>query len=54
MNRPVPALSQSYLRTKARNLKEYRAAMELHANSSNNTVYSSRTIKNTLTSLAAS
>jgi acyl-homoserine-lactone acylase len=39
MNTPVEALSQSFLRTKARNLAEFRAAMELKANSSNNTVY---------------
>jgi acyl-homoserine-lactone acylase len=39
MNTPVPALSQSYLRTKARNLDEFRKAMEFHANSSNNTIY---------------
>ena len=39
MNRPMEALSQSFLRTRARNLAEYRKAMELNANSSNNTVY---------------
>jgi len=39
MHKPIDALSQSYLRTKARNLGEYRKIMELHANSSNNTVY---------------
>ena len=39
MNRPVEALSQSFLRTRARNLAEYRKAMDLNANSSNNTVY---------------
>jgi acyl-homoserine-lactone acylase len=39
MEKPVEALSQSYLRTKARTLAEYRKVMELHANSSNNTVY---------------
>ncbi|MBF5042027.1 acylase [Aggregicoccus sp. 17bor-14] len=39
MQRPVEALSQSYLRTKARDLKAFRKAMDLHANSSNNTVY---------------
>ena len=39
MNRPVEALSQSFLRTRARNLAEYRKAMNLNANSSNNTVY---------------
>jgi acyl-homoserine-lactone acylase len=39
MEKPVEALSQSFLRTKARSLAEYRKVMELHANSSNNTVY---------------
>ncbi len=39
MNRPVPALEQSYLRTKARTYAEYRATMELMANSSNNTIF---------------
>jgi acyl-homoserine-lactone acylase len=39
MEKPVEALSQSFLRTKARTLADYRKVMELHANSSNNTVY---------------
>ena len=39
MNRPIPALSQSFLRTKARTLAEFRRVMALNANSSNNTVY---------------
>jgi acyl-homoserine-lactone acylase len=39
MHRPVEALSQSYLRTKARDHSAYMQAMELQANSSNNTVY---------------
>jgi acyl-homoserine-lactone acylase len=39
MVRPIQALSQSFLRTKARSLAEYRKVMELDANSSNNTVY---------------
>jgi acyl-homoserine-lactone acylase len=39
MEKPIEALSQSYLRTKARSLAEYRKVMELQANSSNNTVY---------------
>jgi acyl-homoserine-lactone acylase len=39
MHKPVDALMQSYLRTKARTLAEYRKVMELHANSSNNTLY---------------
>jgi len=39
MQKPVEALSQSFLRTKARDLAEYRKVMGLNANSSNNTVY---------------
>ena len=39
MHEPVKALTQSYLRTKARNYKEFRRVMELHTNSSNNTIY---------------
>jgi acyl-homoserine-lactone acylase len=39
MWRPVEALTQSYARTKARNLDEYLQVMELHTNSSNNTVF---------------
>ena len=39
MNIPVPALQQSFLRTKARNYAEYAKTMELQANSSNNTIY---------------
>jgi acyl-homoserine-lactone acylase len=39
MNDPVKALTQSYTRTKARNLAEFRQTMELHTNSSNNTVF---------------
>ena len=39
MEKPIEALSQSFLRTKARTLADYRKVMELHANSSNNTVY---------------
>jgi acyl-homoserine-lactone acylase len=39
MQEPVKALTQSYTRTKARNFAEYRASMELHTNSSNNTIY---------------
>ncbi|PYS89534.1 MAG: acylase [Acidobacteria bacterium] len=39
MNKPVEALTQSYLRTKAKNIKEFKKVMELHANSSNNTIY---------------
>jgi len=39
MQEHVKALMQSYSRTKARTYKEYRATMELKANSSNNTVF---------------
>ncbi len=39
MQRPVEALSQSYLRTKARDYRAFRQVMELHANSSNNTIF---------------
>ena len=39
MQKPVEALEQSYLRTKARNYKEYWKIMELQANSSNNTIF---------------
>jgi acyl-homoserine-lactone acylase len=39
MNLPVPALEQSYLRTKARSYAEYKKTIELRANSSNNTIF---------------
>lgn len=39
MNEPVKALTQSYLRTKAKNLAEFKTNMDLHTNSSNNTVF---------------
>jgi acyl-homoserine lactone acylase PvdQ len=39
MQEPVKALTQSYLRTKARDYKAYRRTMELKANSSNNTIF---------------
>ncbi len=39
MQEPVKALTQSWTRTKAKSLKEFRTTMELHTNSSNNTVY---------------
>ncbi len=39
MQEPVKALTQSYLRTKAKNYAEFRRTMELHTNSSNNTIY---------------
>jgi acyl-homoserine-lactone acylase len=39
MEEPMKALIQSYSRTKARTLAEYRKVMDLHTNSSNNTLY---------------
>jgi acyl-homoserine-lactone acylase len=39
MQEPVKALTQSYSRTKARTMAEFRQTMELHTNSSNNTMY---------------
>ena len=39
MQKPVEALMQSYLRTKARHYKAYLKTMELKANSSNNTIF---------------
>jgi acyl-homoserine-lactone acylase len=39
MQEPVKALTQSYLRTKARTYKDYLQTMQLQANSSNNTIY---------------
>ena len=39
MEEPLSALIQSWDRTKARNLADYRENMEMHTNSSNNTVY---------------
>jgi acyl-homoserine lactone acylase PvdQ len=39
MQKPVNALTQSYMRTKARDYKAYRKTMELKANSSNNTIF---------------
>ena len=39
MQEPMKALIQSYTRTKARNYKEFRETMELHTNSSNNTIF---------------
>jgi acyl-homoserine-lactone acylase len=39
MEEPVKALTQSFSRTKARDLKAFRVSMELHTNSSNNTLY---------------
>jgi len=39
MQEPLKALTQSYSRTKARDYKAFRQSMELHTNSSNNTIY---------------
>jgi len=39
MNTPVKALTQSYMRTKAKNYREFRETMELYTNSSNNTIF---------------
>jgi acyl-homoserine lactone acylase PvdQ len=39
MHDPTHALIQSYTRTKARNYQEFRQTMELHTNSSNNTIF---------------
>jgi len=39
MDEPVKALTQSYARTKAKNLQEYLEVMNLHTNSSNNTLF---------------
>ena len=39
MQEPLKALQQSYPRTKAKNYKAFKETMELHTNSSNNTIY---------------
>ena len=39
MYEPIKSLTQSYMRTKATNLRGFRDTMELHTNSSNNTVF---------------
>ena len=39
MQEPVKALTQSYLRTKAKDYNSFRQTMELHTNSSNNTIF---------------
>jgi acyl-homoserine-lactone acylase len=39
MNEPLKALTQSYSRTKARDYKSFKQIMDLHTNSSNNTIY---------------
>ena len=39
MEEPLKALEQSYSRTKAKDYKSFRQTMELHTNSSNNTIF---------------
>jgi len=39
MQEPVKALTQSYMRTKAKDYNSFRQTMELHTNSSNNTIF---------------
>ena len=39
MQEPLKALTQSYSRTKTRDYKSFRQTMELHTNSSNNTIF---------------
>ena len=39
MQRPVPALIQDFIRTKARDYAQFRRTMQLHTNSSNNTIF---------------
>jgi len=39
MQEPLKALEQSYTRTKAKDYKTFRQTMELHTNSSNNTIF---------------
>jgi acyl-homoserine-lactone acylase len=39
MQEPVKALTQSYTRTKAKDYKSFRQSMDLHTNSSNNTIF---------------
>jgi acyl-homoserine-lactone acylase len=39
MQEPMKALTQSYTRTKAKNYKEFKQTMELHTDSSNNTIF---------------
>ena len=39
MNEPLNALTQSYARTKTKNLAEFKKVMDLHTNSSNNTLF---------------
>lgn len=42
MDRPLDALNQSFLRTKATGYESFRKAMDIRTNSSNNTVYADR------------
>ena len=42
MDRPLDAISQSFLRTKATGYDSFRKAMDIRTNSSNNTVYADR------------
>jgi acyl-homoserine-lactone acylase len=39
MQEPLKAITQSFTRTKARNLQAFRDVLDLHTNSSNNTIY---------------
>src|SRR6185369_3461086 len=39
MQDPVKALTQSYSRTKAKSYEEFKQTMDLHTNSSNNTIF---------------
>jgi acyl-homoserine-lactone acylase len=39
MQEPLKALTQSYIRTKAKDYKSFKESMELHTNSSNNTIF---------------
>ena len=39
MQEPLKALTQSYTRTKAKDYKEFKQTLELHTNSSNNTIF---------------
>jgi acyl-homoserine-lactone acylase len=39
MNTPLTALTQSFARTKAKNMQAFKEVLDLHTNSSNNTVY---------------
>ena len=43
MQNPVNALTQSYTRTKARDYQAFRRTMDLHTNSSNNTIFAAAT-----------